>query len=731
MSGLMPSRVKLRQDVSFLPISGGVLFRNEERVFSLKGESVYRLVSALAPAWGGERTEEEICGLLPDAHRDAARRLMGALVERGVLYRVDAEGGVNLPEAVQVRFRSQIGFIEHMADRPAERFRAFRNSRVAMRGTGAIFRAAAAALVRNGLGEIELDVRASSEDLAVVDAEIEKLQDQGVESKRKMVSGTWDGVSGDCSILVQVSDRPGCDGILGIAQECWSKAVAFIPVFVLEGRIYAGPVALPPEPGCWLCAALRLSAGIAPSAEARLWRSVALDGKDWTPDASQLHAPSAKMAGNAVAFEVFKYAVGHMPLETDRALLVHDIETFENSVQPFLPHPLCRICSSGAAGRGRGHSLREGGLGDARSGEPLPQAWPQSVVGGDLALFGGFEDDENRQLPLNISRLRVAGCSGPGAVGASPNSTQEARLRALRRAVELYSLSAVVDRRTLRRADCKALPGSGAKAVDSPNLSNVAVVSRRPTGTGAQREDYWAVAVSLIDGEAHWVPAGSIFSGCSLNDGSFERTVAGTGSGCTYQAAWQRGLLSALAYEALRHSVATGAEPELLDAAALARADPLLANLLTALARLGRSVAVYRLPGPSPAWTLLASATGNGSAQPVQGLASGLSAEDAARESLTSVLARVQESGASDGKGVDDFLRDVRLPLPEQGGNASATSAQRDAETTFEELLASIRDRPADAVFAETTPPDIAAELSMVAGRVLLVGDAGAFASGG
>ena len=46
-----------------------------------------------------------------------------------------------------------------------------------------------------------------------------------------------------------------------------------------------------------------------------------------------------------MGFEMFRLFVGHIPIETDGAVLSIDIETLETGTSRLLPHPNCPHCS--------------------------------------------------------------------------------------------------------------------------------------------------------------------------------------------------------------------------------------------------------------------------------------------------------------------------------------------------------------------------------------------------
>src|SRR5579862_4394590 len=68
-------RPRLRQDSTFLPIENGVFLRNENGALTLKGGTIYQVLSALAPRLNGEQTLEELCAGLDPPRKETVYRL--------------------------------------------------------------------------------------------------------------------------------------------------------------------------------------------------------------------------------------------------------------------------------------------------------------------------------------------------------------------------------------------------------------------------------------------------------------------------------------------------------------------------------------------------------------------------------------------------------------------------------------------------------------------------------
>ncbi|MET8067946.1 hypothetical protein ABZS65_30405, partial [Micromonospora sp. NPDC005313] len=146
------TRPRMRHDVLFTRTEDGVLFHNASSGFRLTSGTAYRLATLLVPHLNGRNRVADICRPLPAARRDMIGELVEALYARGFARDVPAEEDPEtvLDPAVAGTFAAQIAYVDHYTDRPAHRFAAFRDTRVAVLGDGPVARSCATALLRNG-----------------------------------------------------------------------------------------------------------------------------------------------------------------------------------------------------------------------------------------------------------------------------------------------------------------------------------------------------------------------------------------------------------------------------------------------------------------------------------------------------------------------------------------------------------------------------------------------------
>jgi len=206
-------RPKLLRDVSFMPLHDGVTIQNSRLQCTLKGHSLYELIACLAPHLNGKASLEELMSGLTDGKRSSVGRLIEILVEKGFVRNHDPEPDVALTPAERSHFAHQLKFIEHSESTPCRRFLRFRNSLIAVSGSGTACAALAASLLRNGARHLLL-LRAEDRTRESASKEIQRLSAAGVESSFECIAdlageSSWDMVlyAADRSDLAEVWRR--------------------------------------------------------------------------------------------------------------------------------------------------------------------------------------------------------------------------------------------------------------------------------------------------------------------------------------------------------------------------------------------------------------------------------------------------------------------------------------------------------------------------------------------
>ncbi|MGF1429243.1 TOMM precursor leader peptide-binding protein [Kitasatospora sp. LaBMicrA B282] len=611
---LAETRPRIRRDVLYTQTPTGVLFHNAHGGFSLTTKNAYRFAALLVPHLDGTNRLADLCEGLGESQRTMIAELVATLYKRG--FARDAgpapEGPPVLAEPVAARFGAQLEYLDHYVNGAADRFDRYRRTRVAVLGAGEVARWCALSLVRNGCAEL-----AVQQECGELAAEVADLVGAGCAVTVRQLGevGGWSDLDG--VDLVVVTD--GARAALGLLAAGLPDGRRVLPAWTIGDRAVLGPLLATGQPGCWICAALRLGANGEPGAAAELWGGVAplaaLESAGREPGRAL-----AAMLGNLLGYEVFRLTTGVLPAETDGKLIVQHLDTLDTACEPLLPHPRCPHCTALPAApeaEAAAEPLATPGELDAAdlpTAEPVDGPAEEAAAQAALAeletravllrphagVFTEYADDEWRQTPLKAGTVTLHPRPGERRLitAFDVHHVAGARLRALHRAAEVYAEQVIpVVAATAAEAE---LPRVATDALGT--ASGV-----RPTGPTR-----WAPVRSLHTGAALLVPAGALRPfGPHNQDRVFEPTSAGIGAGGTLTEATSRALRSALGYDALRLAlrgeVAPAAVP--LD---LLPADRELTFLIRSAKNLGVELEVLRLDGPGAPLPVVLARTGAG-----------------------------------------------------------------------------------------------------------------------
>lgn len=617
----------------------GVLLRHADDAFVLAGSAAYSLVSAVIPRLDGRHTVAELTAGLPPEKVDLVFRLVTALRDRSFI-RNTVTSSVTLPPAVAGQFASQLGHLEEYSDDAAGKFRAFRECRVLVLGSGAVTDAAAKGLLRNGARTVDVSRHHIGDDAWwELAAEARQLRDVGCPARVRDVGQLNRAESEPYDVVL--APLPAAD-IRALLERkpgtpTWS---ALIPLMVIGRRAVVGPLSRAGSRACWSCAVPRLAANLDPGSAAALWR--AMTSSSWDRGPATVPGPVGRMLGNLLAYEAFRLSTGAPAPETDRAVIVQELDTLDVERDDVLPHPLCT--SHGRLPRGSQPEVRE--------------------THGLLGRYGGvlshYSDSGLRQLPVKVGRVRLNPAvhyeRGPRDIVAfGLDSTAEAR----RRAVETAALRYVAE---LNERPMDGHDGDTGEYVDPDRLVVASGIER---SSGPEPLSSTVDATSLVSGRTYRLPAAAVFPESPLNSGGrFERTSAGSGCGGGRTDALRAGLLSALAYDGVlgavtgtHPAVALGTAPHrpLVPADTSAVADTADWDFLCSVAHdVATVVDVWRLPGAAPARAVLAVIDRPEWNAPVHAVRAELDLHDAAVAALRDAIGMAAvSSDLGNGAGVD------------------------------------------------------------------------------
>ncbi len=543
---------KLLLDSIFLPTESGVYFRSRQGHFTLDGKQNYEIMSEMVPHFLGKQTTSELCAGLAHEKQEPARKLIATLLEKRIL--IDhVEGITDLSHSVLERFAPQIEFIEHFADSPVQRFAKFRHSRILLMGSGEPLRMLALSLARNGLENILLDTDAPPvEQDNDFTALMEDYAATGIALKveRTNLANESAKTSTALNAICYASDSADLRKMSSLNERACSNQAYFLPGYLLGGKSFVGPLVRSGGPSCWMCGLLRHSANIKPELEAFVWKHYAL-GLPWDNDGQPMSAPLLRILGNLMGFEMFRLFVGHIPIETDGAVLSIDIETLETGTSRLLPHPNCPHCSKDNPEVDRVF-LTNARMDTAREnldvGPKLRMMAP--LVDPLFGIVRRFDDDDLEQLPLFQSAVILAR-SPEGRESTIPGYSLQhnaaARLDALLSAARAY-VASVPNRRRIWASTHTQLSQAGSNPLRDLALSNW--LGGSPTSEASDAQ--WMNARSLGAGTMHVVNASAVYPLTPLNSGYFERADAGIGVGFTFRQACGEAILSLFAHEVLK-----------------------------------------------------------------------------------------------------------------------------------------------------------------------------------
>jgi hypothetical protein len=258
---------RLRADVLFLRVGGGVRVESDSHAVTLRGSDVPSLAFALLPLLDGRHAAAAIGARFAPAERPRVARMVALLAAEGMVIDAASDRLDLLPRGVRECFHASIEFLRHTAGNPVAGFQRFRASRVLVAGTGLSFRTCAASLARHGLAALTLlpagDAARDAEDvrLAIDALRLGDLRPEVMVCDPEAIGASIDRISIDrtpIDAVVACTDAPDLAMLRALNRQCARASIAFLPAFGLAGRIFLGPLVRPAAAGCWTCGLLRI-----------------------------------------------------------------------------------------------------------------------------------------------------------------------------------------------------------------------------------------------------------------------------------------------------------------------------------------------------------------------------------------------------------------------------------------------------------------------------------------
>ena len=721
MQELMNLRIKLMQDTAFLLDEDGLLFEKDSAYVLLRGKAASRWISRLGPYLNGEYTLDELCSGFNQAQREMIVKLVHTLLQKGILKHVSPEMPGILDEAVHRHFRSQIEFIDHYADTPLARFKAFRESQVLLLGSGEALAALGCLLLRNGLKDLVLHpIDEADECMYQLVQEVEQLRSAGCDasvSRSEDASLQKPGSLSTYDIVVYCSESGSLQDILKWNQRCLDEQARFLPAYIFADQAFIGPLVEPTRGPCWLCAQMRLSSNSMSDVSAALWKIIALGN---TPGTRRTGGFSliARMIGNGLGFELFKVLSGTLSPDTEGDVVIQNCETLESTSEKLIRHPLCPACSHNSLEASL-DQLRDIVAGNRNTNVAQEDTLAKGIdlIAPHFGIFQAFQDDDIEQFPLRHTKLHVGPPISP-LVGASDvvaygiKHMQEAHYRAVREAMKHYPKE-LPDVRGMVDASIAELEEQGKAALPAHVFS---------TWCGSrvlekEQRTWWMPAYSLLTRSVRYVPAAVVYPQSPLNNPRmFEQTI-GSCLGTTFREMYMDGLLSALAYEHMCELARNRSTVVEIDGEGLQCNDADVHFLLQSARHLECPFTLLKVVHHSPLSMICIYASNT----PLRSVGYGFSEVEAMK------LALLQFVGDLQSKQSDINLPGLRAgALPELSllsqnlSQTSQVSSLEEIPTTLEEIENYLRQQKYDMLFADTTTSDIYDTALHMSGTVLL-----------
>ena len=524
-SDAAPSRVRLRRDVVYLKVEGGILFRTRRGAFALKGARIYETFASLVPLLSGTHSVDDLLALTRLETRQRLADFMAALINHDVVL-IDSGGASEISPRIAELFAPQIDFIDHFGGSGALRFQSFREKHVLLVGDGAIFESAGVALLRNGLKSLHLRCPDATWTASIVEMQ-QQLSKKGVECNI-----TLDGPeSGDADISLYCAERPNFAAMLKLNKSALQRRRYFLPAVFVGSEGIVGPFVGPDQTGCWLCAMLRWEQSADRAAAVQFWHSLSLDevSKFQRSGGEEI---AARVLGNTVALELFKFVIGGPDAETNHTILIQDLSTFERTAHRAIVHNDCPHCT-----RATISSVARGSTSNITVSECL-DVWA-SFLDKRFGIFTGFEDGGLRQIPMCVSVLHLGDREDERhrrVAGWSTNDRDEARANAVRNAITMrarHAFPSHLQRRLIRNPEAK-----GVEVLHPSQI--VGCIATYPKDV---RCASYLVATDTVDRSSILVPAGAFHFRLD-DEGYFRSDTAGVGVGLSEVDAMRESILS-------------------------------------------------------------------------------------------------------------------------------------------------------------------------------------------
>ncbi|MFJ9616003.1 hypothetical protein [Streptomyces noursei] len=435
-------RPRLRGDVYFTAMPDGAFVRSTRGSVFLKGASVHRLLTALAPALTGAATLTELLAAVPTPQRPSVRKLVGTLLERGFVRDTGSDLPHSLDDDAAERYAGPVQFIDSFTDSAARRFQDFRAARlVCVCGPDAA-RGFLSALTDCGATRLTL-VLPDPDSMLTVHRFAATLPEVPAELAFVPAPSTTDGADATdwetllrtADAVLHLADRPGAGSREAVARLCARLGRPLVQGLATADAVWIWPVRTPAAPdgdgGRDGDSPWRRLLATRTEAERRTLRA--------GPCSDGLHrGPVAELAAIQLTFRAYCHLTGVTTPEL-AAMARLDTTTLEVDHHPVLgPAPASSDAGPRKPGAERDPARRVRLL---RTADPVPDPLflERLAVACDrhVGPIPDVRERDHPQLPLFVTEAKVADPglrTEPRAVLGAAHTAHDARADALRRA---------------------------------------------------------------------------------------------------------------------------------------------------------------------------------------------------------------------------------------------------------------------------------------------------------
>jgi hypothetical protein len=514
----MTAMLKLREDAYWSGSASGVYILTQQGEVSLTGRSVQSWLERLAPLLDGRHSLADLTAALPEDRRAFVARLLGALIERGVVRSLQSPAPAGylpppLTLAEQAEHESQLRFVGYFQDEAPAAFGRYRALSTVIIGSGPVVTAAARAARRSGLRDVQV--------LPLAEPGAQPL---GADVRPPGEADALGEVIAGADLVVHVCGPAGVERAARIDALCARLGTLAAQAVMVDGEVW---LSLPERPDPAAAMHLGWTSGWA--------RRTALSGSTSGPGpVMELSSTVSRVLANHLLHSIFRIVTGSAPSSAP-SLTRFTPDAVDFTTHRYLRHP---FGAPAPAPDGQGFADRLAALvaGPALSTDEFSR---RAIDASDArcGIFAEITESDFAQLPVHVATTVVADPVGliapsaprPVVFGSGPDFAS-ARYRVALRALATYS-SLMIDPRRVLRADRR--PWTRPDADPHEALSGL----RANPGQG------YLHGVDPADGDVRAIPVGEVFPAL-LGAGAGYRAPCGVVAAYSWAEAVLEGLIA-------------------------------------------------------------------------------------------------------------------------------------------------------------------------------------------